>query len=371
MLSALASDRMDFDLSDDQLALRNAAVELLADQAGPTAVRAFSETTAPFDATLWASMLEQGWIGLAFSEAVGGVGLGLVELAVLLEAIGGSCAPVPLASTVLAARACERSNVTGALDGLLSGELIGCVAWSKRSDAIVANERNGAWFLSGRTDPVMYASIANLAIVPAVIGDTHGLFAVDLDEIGRPAREPAMDLTRPLAWLRLDETSAQFLGAAQAVDSLLDDGAVFAAAEMLGGAQAVLDMTVAYAKDRVQFGRPIGSFQAVKHRCADMLVDVEGMRSTALWAAWSLGAGGADTSIAASTAKCWASDASKRVMASGLQVHGGIGFTWEHDLHFFMKRAQLDQLLFGDAAYHRNRLAQLLRPRVEAGESVV
>ena len=134
---------------------------------------------------------------------------------------------------------------------------------------------------------------------------------------------------------------------------------------------ASLDLAVEYAKDRVQFGRPIGSFQAVKHRCADMLVDVEGMRSTVYWAAWCLGAADADASIAASTAKTWCSDASKRVMASALQVHGGIGFTWEHDLHFFMKRAQLDQLAFGDASFHRARLTALLRPRVEAGESVV
>jgi alkylation response protein AidB-like acyl-CoA dehydrogenase len=132
----------------------------------------------------------------------------------------------------------------------------------------------------------------------------------------------------------------------------------------------VLDLAVEYAKDRVQFGRPIGSFQAVKHRCADMLVDVEGMRSTALWAAWCLGADD-DASVAASTAKTWGSDASKRVMASGLQVHGGIGFTWEHDLHLFLKRAQLDQLAFGDATFHRARLAALLRPRVAAGQSVV
>ena len=124
------------------------------------------------------------------------------------------------------------------------------------------------------------------------------------------------------------------------------------------------------AKTRVQFGQPIGSFQAVKHRCADMLVDVEGMRSTAYWAAWCIG-NDADPSVAASTAKIWCSDASKRVMASALQVHGGIGFTWEHDLHFFLKRAQLDQVSFGDAAYHRQRLASLLRPRVEAGESVI
>ena len=119
---------------------------------------------------------------------------------------------------------------------------------------------------------------------------------------------------------------------------------------MLGGASRVLEMAVEYAKERVQFGRPIGSFQAVKHRCADMLVDVEGMRSTSYWAAWCIGADDPDQSIAASTAKTWGSDASKRVMASALQVHGGIGFTWEHDLHFFLKRAQLDQLTFGDAS---------------------
>jgi alkylation response protein AidB-like acyl-CoA dehydrogenase len=157
----------------------------------------------------------------------------------------------------------------------------------------------------------------------------------------------------------------------EAVDALLDRAAAGAATEMLGSASRALEMAVEYAKDRVQFGRPIGSFQAVKHRCADMLVDVEGMRSTAYWAAWCIGAGDRDASIAASTAKIWCSDAAKRVMASALQVHGGIGFTWEHDLHLFLKRSQLDQVSFGDASYHRQRLAAMLRPRVEAGESVI
>ena len=168
-----------------------------------------------------------------------------------------------------------------------------------------------------------------------------------------------------LAAFRRDACADGSAGA-DAVDALLDHGATFTAAEMLGSASRVLEMATDYAKERVQFGRPIGSFQAVKHRCADMLVDVEGMRSTVYWAAWCIGAGDPDASIAASTAKTWCSDASKRVMASGLQVHGGIGFTWEHDLHFFLKRAQLDQLAFGDATYHRERLTALVRPRVEA-----
>jgi alkylation response protein AidB-like acyl-CoA dehydrogenase len=197
------------------------------------------------------------------------------------------------------------------------------------------------------------------------------LFAVDLDEFGRPTRESAMDRTREVGWLHLDAAPAVHLGGADAVERLVDRGSVAACAEMLGGALKVLDLSVEYAKDRVQFGRPIGSFQAVKHRCADMLVDVEGMRSTTYWAAWCLSAGDREASIAASTAKIWCADASKRVMASALQVHGGIGFTWEHDLHLFLKRAQLDQLSFGDAPFHRERLAALLRPRVEAGESVI
>jgi alkylation response protein AidB-like acyl-CoA dehydrogenase len=194
---------------------------------------------------------------------------------------------------------------------------------------------------------------------------------VDLDALGRPPAEPAMDLTRPVAWLDLQQAPTRRLGGVELVTALLDRGAAGTAAEMLGGADRALSMAVDYAKERVQFGRPIGSFQAVKHRCADMLVDVEGMRSTAYWAAWCLAADDPDRSIAASTAKTWASDASKRVMAGALQVHGGIGFTWEHDLHLFLKRAQLDQLAFGDAVFHRERLAALLRPKVDAGESVL
>ena len=197
------------------------------------------------------------------------------------------------------------------------------------------------------------------------------LFAVDLDLLGRPDAEPAMDLTRPIAWLDLVAAPAWRLGGAELGAALLDLGATATALELLGGADRVLELAVEYAKERVQFGRPIGSFQAVKHRCADMLVDVEGMRSSAYWAAWCLAADDPDQSIAASTAKTWGSDASKRVMAGALQVHGGIGFTWEHDLHLFLKRAQLDQLSFGDAVFHRDRLATLLRPKVDAGDSVI
>ena len=337
---------MDFDLTEDQLALRAGAADVLDDLASPARVRAHTTTSDPFDRTLWQAMVDQGWLGVELTEAVGGLGLGSVEVAVLVEELGRHAAPAPIVPTVLALDAFAQAGDDAWVARLLAGDAIACVAWDPAA-------------------PVPYAPSADVAIVLT----DDGVYATELAE--RPRREPAMDITRELGWLSFDPATARRLGDADARTRLLDRGATFTSADLLGSASRALDMAVEYAKDRVQFGRPIGSFQAVKHRCADMLVDVEGMRSTVYWAAWCIGADDADASVAASTAKIWCSDASKRVMASALQVHGGIGFTWEHDLHFFLKRAQLDQLEFGDATAHRARLAALLRPRVEAGESVV
>jgi alkylation response protein AidB-like acyl-CoA dehydrogenase len=361
---------VDFDLSEDQVALRDGAREVLDGMASPAQVRVVVEAGGGFDAALWDAMCEQGWPVVGQAEADGGLGLGAVEIAVLLEAVGGHAAPAPFASTVLALDALAAGGASDLAARLLEGA-IGCVAWSREAGAVRAEATGGAWVLSGRPDPTPYAPSASVAVVVAATDDGPGLFAVDLDALGHPARESAMDRTREVGWLHLDGAAAVRLGGGDAVERVVDLGSVAACAEMLGGALRVLDLSVEYAKDRVQFGRPIGSFQAVKHRCADMLVDVEGMRSTTYWAAWCFAAGDPEASIAASTAKVWCGDASKRVMASALQVHGGIGFTWEHDLHLFLKRAQLDQLSFGDASFHRERLAAMLRPRVEAGESVI
>jgi alkylation response protein AidB-like acyl-CoA dehydrogenase len=360
---------MDFDLSEDQLALRDGARELLDGLAPPTRVRTVVDAGGGIDDGLWKAMVEQGWTAVEVPEHRGGLGLGTVEVAVLLEEIGRHVAPAPFASTLLALAALEHAGRHDWVERLAGGDAIGCVAWGRRGRGdvhVAAGDR-----LTGSTDPTMFAPSAEIAVVTAETDDGAALFAVDLAEQQRPGREPAMDMTRELGWLRFDDTPSVRLGGADSVDALLDRGATFAAVEMLGGASRAMDMAVEYAKDRVQFGRPIGSFQAVKHRCADMLVDVEGMRSSAYWAAWCIGAGHEDASVAASTAKVWCSDASKRVMASALQVHGGIGFTWEHDMHLFLKRAQLDQVSFGDASFHRQRLADLLRPRVEAGRSVI
>jgi alkylation response protein AidB-like acyl-CoA dehydrogenase len=210
---------------------------------------------------------------------------------------------------------------------------------------------------------VVYGPSADVAVV--VSGDA--VYAVARGESPLAVAEPAMDRTRELGRLELSETPAVVVGDGALVTRLLDRAATAMSAELLGVSDHALALAVAYAKDRVQFGKPIGSFQAVKHRLADALVDVEGMRSTVYYAAWCTATGDAEASLAASMAKSWCSDASRRVLASSLQVHGGIGFTWEHELHCYLKRGQLDQVSFGDAGWHRDRIASLLKARLGEG----
>lgn len=346
---------MDFDLTDEQQALRDAAHDLLAKRCSSDRVREVMEGDS-FDRDLWSAMVDQGWLGVATPETRGGLGLGMVEAAILLEQTGASLAPVPFAQQLLALSALGDDP---ACEPLVTGERLGTAART-------GLRRNPDGRVSGRTEPVIFGATASLLVAPA--GDE--LVAVDLEGVPRSA-EPAMDLTRELAWIELDAAPCTTIGGPAEVQVHLDRGAVFHAAEMLGCAEAVMSKAVAYAKERHQFGRPIGSFQAVKHRCADMLVDVEGMRSAVYYAAWALGADDPDASVAASTAKIWCSDAGLRVAESALQVHGGVGFTWDCDVHLHLKRAQLDQVAFGDASHHRARLMQLLRARLAAGESII
>jgi alkylation response protein AidB-like acyl-CoA dehydrogenase len=380
---------VDFELSGDQVALRDAAASLLDDACSTVRVREVAATDRHLDDALWAAMAEQGWPAVERSPEDGGLGLGLVEVAVLSEQLGRHLAPVPYAGTVvvhgalasaISAGAAEAdtqaglgdTGVGGWAERLSSGDATGAVAWSRAPDAVRARrDADGTWRLTGRSDPVVDGPLADVLVVFAETEGAPAIFALATPDGARPGTEPAMDRTRALGWLELDARPALWLGDDRAAAAVLDRAVAALCAEMLGAADVVLAMTVQYAKDRVQFGRPIGSFQAVKHRCADMLVDVEGMRSAAYYAAWAVGAGDPDASAAASAAKVWCSDAARRVMASGLQVHGGIGFTWEHDLHLFLKRSQLDQVTFGDAAHHRERIARTLRARVEAGLPVL
>jgi len=359
---------MDFELAADQVALADAARALLDGRASSAAVRAIVAEGGGLDRNLWSAMVEQGWAAIEVPEGDAGLGLGAVEAALLAEVVGAHVAPAPFTDTVLAVDALRRGG-DERWRSLVAGDAIACVAWSVDPSAVHAEAVGGRWRVTGRADPVPFAPSADVAIVAATDPDGRALFAVDIAD--PPRREPAMDRTRELGWLELDGVEAVRLGGEDEAHRLLDRGATFGSAELLGASARVLDMSVEYAKERVQFGQPIGSFQAVKHRCADMLVDVEGMRSSVPWAAWCVGHDDEERSIAASTAKTWCADASKRVMASGFQVHGGIGFTWEHDLHLYMKRAQLEQTRFGGSAFHRDRLAGLLRSRVQSGQSVL
>ena len=359
---------MDFDLSADQVALRDGARDLLDGRSDPSRVRAHLATGRPYDVALWEAMAEQGWLAVAVPESEGGLGLGWVEVAVLLGEVGRHTAPVPLAPTLMAVAALVgRPEHAERVEAMVAGVAIGAVAWTGDPSQLSVDGGGDEVTLSGRLGPVEGASVADLVVV--VVPD--GVHLVDFSAGGRPTAEPAMDLTRTLSWLPLESTPAVRLGGADEAARLTALGAVAASAELLGGADRVLELSAQYAKDRVQFGAPIGSFQAVKHRCADMLVDVEGMRSTTWYGAWSVATADPDAGLAAATAKVWGADASKRVMASGLQVHGGIGFTWEHDLHLFIKRAQVSQLAFGDAAFHRRALAAGLRAKVADGLGVM
>jgi alkylation response protein AidB-like acyl-CoA dehydrogenase len=384
---------VDFDLSADQQALRDAAATLLDGKAGSDALRArvgagaivgtlpgagavtgdtAGDAPRGYDDEVWSAMAEQGWLAIELPEDDGGLGLGMVELAVLCEEIGRRLVAAPFLPTIVALGALSGEEAradAGTKDwreALSEGAAVGCVAAGPgRNDLTVSGPRHQAR-LSGQTAPVAYAPSADVAVVLA----GGAVYGVDLRGGGRPAPLSAMDRTRELGVLSFEETPAVFLGGEDAAALLVDRAATLVSAEMLGAADHVLAETVQYAKDRVQFGKPIGSFQAVKHMLADALVDVEGMRSTAYYAAWCAAAGDPERSLSASMAKAWCSDASRRVMAAGLQVHGGIGFTWEHDMHLYLKRAQLDQVSYGDAAAHRDRIATLLRARLEADQDL-
>ena len=386
---------VDFDLSADQQALRDAAASLLDRLAGPDALRArvgrgtvvgtlpgagqagaadaAADVARGYDEAVWAAMADQGWLALEVPEDEEGLGLGMVEVAVLCEQIGRRLVPAPFLPSILALGALSTAEARAEAAtkewraALAEGSSVGCVAFVPGDRLRVdGSGPDGTLRLTGETPPTAFAPSADVAVV-VVPGN---VYAVDVRTEGRPDAVPAMDRTRELGVLAFDGTPAVALGGGEAAELVLDRAATLAGAEMLGAADRVLAMSVEYAKDRVQFGKPIGSFQAVKHMLADALVDVEGMRSTVYYAAWCAAADDGDRSLAASMAKAWCSDASRRVMGTGLQVHGGIGFTWEHDMHLYVKRSQLDQVSYGDAAFHRDRIASLLRARLASGQAL-
>jgi alkylation response protein AidB-like acyl-CoA dehydrogenase len=365
---------MNLGVSAEQQELREAVRRFLAERAPLTRVRELMETTEGTDPGVWRQAATQlGLPGIAVPEEYGGAGFSFAEQAIVLEELGAALFTGPyLASAVLAATALLASDDEAArkdlLPGIAAGETIATLAlteddgsWDPASIRLAATQ---GWRLDGHKSYVLDGQAAGLILAVAATG-TDGelsLFAVDADAVGLTRRAlPTLDQTRKLARLAFDRTPARLVGepgAARAVlDRTLDVAGIALAAEQLGGAQRALDMAVQYARVRHQFGRPIGSFQAIKHRCADLLLEVESLRSAVGYAAAAVAAGSAEVPVLASMLKAYASEVYSHVAGENIQIHGGIGFTWEHDAHLYLKRAKASELFLGDASWHRARLA--------------
>jgi alkylation response protein AidB-like acyl-CoA dehydrogenase len=367
---------MNFAFSEEQEELRKTVRAFLEAKSDETAVREQMETDNGFDAAVWNQMGEQmGLQGLAIPEEFGGSGYGFVELGVVLEEMGRALLCGPYFSTVvLAANTLLHSGDDAAkakyLPGIASGETIATLAytepsgkWDESGITMEAASSGGGWTLSGTKMYVLDGHTANVLIVAAKTGKGTSLFAVQGDAAGltRTALS-TMDQTRKQAKLEFANTPAELIGTEgdgwNVLSRVLDLAAVALAAEQVGGAQKVLEMAVEYAKVRVQFGRPIGSFQAIKHKCADMLLEVESAKSAAYYGLWCASELNDELPSVASLAKAYCSEAYFHATAENIQIHGGIGFTWEHPAHLYFKRAKSSELLFGDPTYHREQLAQ-------------
>ena len=369
---------MNFAFSEEQEELRRVVRRFLDECADEDETRRLMETDAGWDAGTWSRMAaELGLQGLAIPEEHGGSGYGFLELVVAFEEMGRRLLCAPFFSTVaLATQALLHGGDDAVqkeyLPGIASGELTATLAltedrprWDADGVALQATRHDDGWRLDGRKTHVIDGHTAGLVLVVARTDAGISLFAVDGDAAGLDRRPlTTMDLTRKQADLGFDGVRARLVGedgaAWPAVERTLQLACVALAAEQVGGAQECLEASVAYAKERIQFGRPIGSFQAVKHKCADMLLEVESARSAAYYAGWAAAELDDDLPIAASMAKAYCSDAYTHVAGENIQIHGGIGFTWEHPAHLYFKRAKSSELLFGDPVEHRERLAQLL-----------
>lgn len=374
---------MDFAPTAEQAHLRTTARAFLATCSSPSRVREAMRHEHGFDRAVWRRIADElGWTALVVPEAEGGAGLGFVELATVLEEAGRALLAAPFFSTVCLAGSAlsladDRALAHEHLGAIAAGETIATLAWMERAGSddasgIVASATldGGDFVLSGEKSFVLDAAAADLVIVAARLPGSHGERGVELFAVPGSARGmervalPTMDATRRLGTVRLDGVrvpSSARLSPGRGFPLLrrtLDRAAVALAAEQLGGAERCLEMAVEYAKVRVQFGRPIGSFQAIKHKCADMLVLVESARSAAHYAAWAVEASPDEVAVAASIAKAYASDAYFRCAAENIQIHGGIGFTAEHDAHLHFKRARASRTLLGTPAEHRERIAR-------------
>jgi alkylation response protein AidB-like acyl-CoA dehydrogenase len=364
---------MEFELSKPQKLLQQSARDLLARQCPAKRVREMMATDTALHPELWSAVADQGWLGLHLSESCGGLGLSMVELAVVAEEMGRACFPGPFLGSIWSSTLIAEANGKSKyLEPLATGEAKGAVAllepdtlWAADEVRVTASAAAGGFKLSGRKSFVSDAGAADLIVCVARTGEGLGLFTVPANTAGVKITPTAgLDATRKLYDVHFDGVSvgaADVLAvgpaASRALDRSIDVATMCASADMLGGMQWILEDAVEYAKTRQQFGKVIGSFQAVQHMCADMLLWTESARSAIYYAAWALDAERDTSARAVSIAKAYTSDASREVANRGVQVHGGIGFTWEHDLQLYYKRSKASEILFGDAAFHRAQLA--------------
>jgi alkylation response protein AidB-like acyl-CoA dehydrogenase len=369
---------MDFTISEEQHELSRVVAAFFEKRSPEPEVRRLMDAGGAPDPETWQQMAQQlGLPSLIISEKYGGGGFGFMDFALVAERAGAALLVAPLLSTVMAAAALEIADVEDLkeryLPGIAAGDVVGTLAlaedsgrWELDSVATVATVGDtGTTTLTGTKMFVLDALYADVFVVSARSVDGVGLYVVDSDSAGVTVTGlETLDLTRPQGRIEFDQTPAQPLSqvgnATATAEQTLAVAQILLAAEQVGGAQRALDMAVEYAKIRVQFGRPIGSFQAIKHKCADMLLDVESARSAAYYAAAVLDERAESPLIAAALAQAHCSAAYTRVAAENIQIHGGIGFTWEHAAQLYFKRAKSSELLFGDPATQRERLAELV-----------
>jgi alkylation response protein AidB-like acyl-CoA dehydrogenase len=360
---------MEFGLSDSQQILRDSARKFFAGECPIAQARRLMETDTAYDEALWSKMAEQGFTGIIFPEEYGGAGLGKVELVLLMEEAGRALLPGPFFSSVALAGAvldavANPEQKKKYLAPICRGEARSTVAmleagasWNPADAQIAAV--NGK--LKGEKLFVSDAAVADSIIVVA----RDAVFAVDAKATGITiAPMLGMDPTRKLYSVQFQNTPAEKLGDAAGLARGLDVATAALVAEMVGGMQRTLEISVEYAKTRKQFGKPIGSFQAVQHQCADMYLETESARSAVYYAAWALEENAPDAAVAVSIAKMYASDACRTVGNRGIQIHGGMGFTWESDLHLYYRRAKASETALGDATFHRERISRLV---IDAG----
>jgi alkylation response protein AidB-like acyl-CoA dehydrogenase len=369
---------MDLTLTEDQELIRDTARDVLDGHAASAGVTALAGNPAGFSADLWKEMVELGWTGLAVPESHGGVGAGFLEACLLMEEMGAAQVPSPFLHTVACgAAAIERHGSPEQQERWLRSVVEGCTiayaraapraGWGPDGSTVAATASGDGYVLDGTARFVPFAHIADDLLVVAATGDTLTTFLVEaaaagitherLDVVGPSAEH---DIRLAGVAVPAERVLGEVGGGAAVVTTASAFGAAATCAEMVGGAQRVLDLTVEYATQREQFGRAIGSFQAVQHHCADMAIDVLTARFIAYEAIWRLSAAGAaadDAALAVSVAKSWVSDAYQRVCALGHQVHGAIGFTAEHHLHRYLQHATSAALAFGDGDFHADRVA--------------